>query len=51
MAQQADFHRDPKKRSTPFRPVEFNPFRKRVARATRRTLTPDEYRELFPDES
>jgi hypothetical protein len=46
MAQQADFHRDPKKRSRPFRPIEFNPYRKRI-RQTRRTITPDEYREIF----
>lgn len=47
MAQQADFHRDPKKRSHPFRPVEFNPYRKRIKKPTRRTITPDEFKEIF----
>lgn len=46
MAQHADFHRDPKKRPHSFRPVEFNPYRKRITQ-TRRTITPDEYREIF----
>lgn len=47
MAQQADFHRDPKKRSKPFRPVEFNPYRKQIKNRVRRTITPDEFTEIF----
>lgn len=46
MAQQANFNRDPKKRSHEFLPVEFNPYRKRIPR-TRRTLTPEEFSEIF----
>lgn len=46
MAQVASIHRDPKKRSQPYKPQEFNPF---YEPPQPQLLTPDIFDEIFKD--